>query len=394
MKKILITFSQIFYFLFYAQNNIPIIGFMGVSDKNASVINYKKMYAAGINISLMDFRDFNAAKKALNNANLANVKLILMFPSALTNKSEIEQIKNHNALYGYYIADEPSLSEFSFFENRILQIKRYDDTHLFYINLHPNHAPAKHLGTSNYAEYLEEFASKSTVQFFSFDNYPVLGLKIRYEWYDNLELIRNISLKFKKPFWGFACTTIHDEYIKPTVAAIRLQQFSNLLYGAQGLQYFRYWGHTQQEMLKSKNIGYSIVDDQGNPTPTYNIVKKVNLQIQRLAWVFFGAKADKVYHTGTEIPEGTSKLMSVPKGFKYFSTYGKNALVSLMFNKKNRFVIIQNKSLDHNITLEYQLAEPMKIVDNSSGKTKNISSVKKLKASVLPGDILIFTSTK
>lgn len=362
---------------------------MGVPETSATVDNYKIMRNAGFNISLIDFEDLNSAKKALDNAAQADMKLILMFPGLLTNKDDINAVKNHKALFGYYIADEPSADEFDFFEKRIDQIRKSDNSKDFYVNLHPNYASETHLKARNYNDYLKTFASKSSVQFLSFDNYPITEIGIRSDWYNNLENIRTISKQFRKKFWAFANTTIHDNYPQPTVSSLKLQQFSNLLYGAKGLQYFRYWGHSKSEMEKF-NIGNSIVDDKGRPTPTYDIVKTVNEQIQRLGWVFSGTQSDAVYHTGKDIPPGTHKLTSIPKEFKLFSTKGKNALVSLMSNNRNKFILIQNKSLDENIVLEYQLRQSGKKIENTSGKLITLTQSKLYKDLILPGDILIF----
>lgn len=155
------------------------------------------------------------------------------------------------------------------------------------------------------------------------------------------------------------------------------------------MQYFRYWGHSKTEMQKF-NIGYSIVNDKGQPTPTYSIVQAVNQQIQRLAWVFSGAQSDAVYHMGKYIPQRTQKLSSIPEQFKVFSTNAKNALISFMSNNGKKFVIVQNKSLNEEMVLNYRLKESIKKIDNTSGKLIGLNSSIQYKDIILPGDILIF----
>ena len=41
--------------------------------------------------------------------------------------------------------------------------------------------------------------------------------------------------------------TKHWKYPHPTLATLRLQMFSDLAYGAQGLQYFTYWTPVNSE---------------------------------------------------------------------------------------------------------------------------------------------------
>lgn len=393
MIKKNIFFSFFVFGVFSAQKKLfPIVAYQGIPSSFTNERNYQILKDAGFTINLNMFESVEDVEKALSIGEKTKVKIIASVPD-IKNSPEIivKKIKNHSNLLAYYIEDEPSTSRFIELSEIVKKIKIVDNKKLIYINLMPTYAGKIAYAAVSYDAYVKQFLTVVNPNILSFDHYPVINNTVRKDFYKNLEIIRSNAYKYNIPFWAFACTAIHFEYQEPTFQSLKMQQFSNLLYGAQALQYYTYWTVNNQHW-KDNHYSYAIVDDQGNPTPTYNIVKKVNLQIQRLAWVFFGAKSDKVYHTGTEIPEGTSKLISVPKGFKYFSTNGKNALVSLMSNGKNRFVIIQNKSLNNNITLDYQLGELMKIVDNFSGKTKNISSTKKLKASILPGDVLIFNS--
>lgn len=393
-KKITLVITLFLCSIVLSQNkHIPIFAFHGVPPGTYSTKEqFATMKNAGIDMCYTVYNTNEEVVKALNAAQAANVKLVVRIGSLFNDTEKIVNlIKNHPALYGYGIMDEPSPKQFDDLRNVIQNIKKYDKKNNFYINLFPNYVGPDGIDGYSYENYLQTFINKVPVNFISFDNYPLVKNKLRNEWYENLELISNISKKNKMPFWAFACSTIHYEYLQPTIEGVKLQQFSNLLYGAQVLQYFTYWTLTYEDNWVKEKYGYSIVDDQGKPTPTYNVVKTVNQQIQRLAWVFSGAKADAVYHIGNEIPKGTSKLMSLPNRFKNFSTNGKNALVSMMSNGKSKFIIIQNKSLVDNLTLDYQLSKPMKIVENSSGKTKNAILSKKNKSVILPGDIFIFT---
>ncbi len=97
--------------------------------------------------------------------------------------------------------------------------------------------------------------------------------KIHNKWYENLEQIRHYSILKNKNFWAFANATVFDLYSQPTIASLKLQMYSNLLYGAQGLQYFTYWTLDDDNWKKNK-FGHAIVDSRGNSTVTYSIVQK------------------------------------------------------------------------------------------------------------------------
>lgn len=369
----------------------PVIAFQGVPEAYNDEFHFKNLLDAGFNVNLNMYSDMQSAVRALELGQKMNVKIIVSVPELKTNpESAIKILKNYPALLGYYIEDEPSLLRFDELSVIVKKILILDPKHSAYINLFPNYAEKELLKAKNYKDYIDQYLLKVNPTMLSFDHYSVVNNTIRPEYYDNLEIVRSEAKKFKTPFWAFACSVIHFNYKQPTYPSIRMQQFSNLLYGAQGLQYYTYWSVNDADWKKN-NYSYAIVDDRGNPTPTYNVVKTVNQQIQRLAWVFTGAKSDEIYHTGNEIPQGTKKLNSTPTGFRFFSTYGKNALVSLMSNGKKRFIIIQNTSLDENLDFKYQLQFPMKKVSNSTGKLLAISTQKKYSDTILPGDILIFT---
>ncbi|WP_299176872.1 hypothetical protein [uncultured Chryseobacterium sp.] len=393
----ILVFLCVYATLFSQDKRIPIFAFHGVPPGEYSTKeSFLTMKNAGIDICYTLFNNNEEVLRALDAAQAAGTKLVIKVQSLFSDtENTVNLFKNHPALYGYCLFDEPSPKQFSNLKETIKKIRKYDLTHIIYINLHPNYVPQNIINGMTYENYIDSFIEEVPIDFISFDHYPLVGNEIRKEWYANLEIIRNASHKYKLPFWAFACSTIHYNYLQPTVAGIKLQQFSNLLYGAKGLQYFAYWTLTYEYNWVKEKYGYSIVDDKGNPTPTYNIVKTINQQIQRLAWVFSGAKSDSVFHMGNDIPKGTTELKTIPKQFSSLSiNNNSNALVSFMSNNDKKFIIIQNKSLDENLTLSYKLKLPLSKVNNSTGKILSLARAKKYANVILPGDILIFTYNK
>lgn len=396
LERFILILFICFFTNLYSQKNIPIFAFHGVPPgKFSTKEQFETMKKAGIKICYTVFNSKEETLIALDESYAAGTKLIINIRGLHSSlKDAVMFFKDHPALYGYALADEPTPKQFEDLKDVVLEIRKYDTESAIYINLYPNYVSSKIINGLSYEKYLKKFIEIVPIRFISFDHYPIVKNEIRENWYENLEIIKNISYQNNLPFWAFACSTIHYNYLKPTLSGLRLQQFSNLLYGAQGLEYFTYWTLTYEDNWVKEKYGYSIVDDKGNPTQTYHIVKIVNEQIQRLAWVFLGAKADDVFHTGNEIPQGTKKLTSLPDRFKFFSTYGKNALISFMTNRTRKFVIIQNKSLTDDLILEYQFDKPMKTVNNKSGKISNLSVSKRYNTNISPGDILIFTYDK
>ncbi|ROI07152.1 hypothetical protein EGH90_07200 [Kaistella haifensis] len=374
-----------------SQSDFPIMAFHGV--ETAKVEDFETFKNAGFNISLSVYHSTEKMLKNLDAANKASVKLFVYSDSLVVYpKQVINKIKDHPAFYGSFISDEPTAEHFPMLRWRILGIKEYDKKRAFYVNLLPNYASKEQLGTDSYMDYLEKFLQTVPVEFFSFDYYPIKNNKVEASWYQNLENIRDVSIKYNKPFWGYANSTVFHDYKQPTLGGLKLQQFGNLLYGAKGLQYFTYWTLEKEYRVKN-NFQYSIVDEDARPTPTYDLVKKVNTQIHNLSWIFLDATVNKVYHDGKAYPIGTRKLTYLPPNFSKFNTTKESILVSYLESPLNNFVIVQNKDLVNSISLSFKPSVKMQIVNSETGISSYIST-KETSSVILPGDILIFKILK
>ena len=91
-----------------------------------------------------------------------------------------------------------------------------------------------------------------------FDMYPVLSFRLlkdgdfrlhgqrvflKERWYETLETTSALARELDIPMYAFALVTAHrhyrgQDYPVPTMEHLRLQQYSNLAYGAQALQCF------------------------------------------------------------------------------------------------------------------------------------------------------------
>ena len=374
-----------------SQEEFPIVAFHGVqSDKVQDFANFKD---AGFNISLNVYHTTEEAIRNLNAAQKAGVKLFIHSDSLVKEpKKFLDRIKDHAAFYGTYISDEPSAIQFPMLQRRIDEIGKIDKKGKFYINLFPSYASNKQLGTNSYLDYLQKFSLEVNSGFISFDYYPVKNNEVDVAWYKNLEDIRNISRTIKKPFWGFANSTIFGPFGQPTLAGLKLQQFGNLLYGAKGLQYFTYW--TLGEDFRQKNdFRYSIVYEDGSPTPTYNLVKTLNFQIRNLTWIFENGTVTNIYHDGPSIPMGTKQLTFLPENFKVFNKTNASILISMIHTSDKKYIIVQNKSIIDSIAFTYKVNAGIRIIDSQNG-VERIISTDQSSSNILPGDILIFSQPK
>ena len=295
----------------------------GIVDVNYAEWQLQKMVECGINTYLGWRETYNELEVILNAADKVGINVIVSSPELESDtKNMVERMTAHKSFYGYHIEDEPEVSEFPILADRINEILKYDKEHPCYVNVYPNWAWG---GENGYISKLRSFLKEVPVPFLSFDNYPIRDvngkIEVRSDWYHNLEDIRTAAKEAKMPFWSFALALSHSipdsKYPVPTLAQLRLQQFSNMVYGAVAFQYFTGWGYIQ-----NGNIAQNV----------FNNVKQVNSELKSMEKIFLGANIKGVWHTGDNIPSGTKKLNILPSGVTKLQTSSTGAVVSSFTN--------------------------------------------------------------
>lgn len=334
---------------------IPILAWFSIPASETSVARYQELKEAGITHSLSFFSNIEDVQKALDTADKAGVKIVVYCPELKTDPEKtVRRFMNHPAVAGYHLIDEPNISLFPELATWAKKIQSVDNKHFCYVNLFPNFADSTQLGTKNYVEYVQEYIRQIPVQFISFDYYPVLKDRLSKTWYQNLEQISGEAKKADKPFWAFALTTNYDEdHLTPqSLAAMRLQVYSNLAYGAQGIQYFTYWSATSVNSPSGEDQRGAPISATGKRSIVYDRVNQMSQEIQSLSGVFLGSKVVSVRHTGLgKIPVGTVRLTSLPKVVKMLDTNGAPALISVLEKGENSFLVVVNKDFLNSINL-------------------------------------------
>lgn len=371
-----------------AKAEIPIVAWVGIPQEMTALAKYQEMKTAGITQSFAPFLNADAMEAALNLAQEVGIKLFISCPELISNpETTVKRFMNHPANAGYYLKDEPVRNEFPALGILVKRIKAVDRKHICYINLLPNYAEPSQLGANSYQEYLNSFIKEVPVQLLSFDHYPVIGntnQSIRENWYENLEMIAKGAKKSDKPFWAFALTTAFSPYPIPSLASIRLQVYSDLAYGAQGIQYFTYW------TLTDPAIGFNNapITPDGKKTAVYESVQQMSKEIKALSDVFLGAKMFYVEHTGNSIPAGTKPLRHLPKPITMLKTDGIGAVVSIMKKKGKTFLIVVNRDFTASMTLKIKCSRGVSRVLKNGSSVLQPLSINKVE--VEPGDIAIY----
>ena len=374
----------------------PAIQVLAWGGPPATVERLREMKEAGFTISFNGFANLDAAIAGLDAARVAGVRLLVSCPQLAADPlAAATRLKSHPALAGYFLKDEPSASSFAELAHWLRQLRAADAEHDGYINLFPNYAKAEQLGVATYREYLDDFVKTTPVSFLSFDHYPVIQLPgeaatLRPLWYENLEQASAVARQARISLWAFALSTRHFKYPTATLAQLRVQAFSDLAYGAQTIQYFKYW---QTSGGKSPFADAPMLD--GERTVVYERVKQVNQEIRGLADAFAGSQVIAVGHTGQSIPAGTRRYepRSPVSAIKTDGPAGSGAVVSLLSNHDRRFLILVNRDINAALGISLTLDEsPAAAGVQRLEKDSSLHALADhaFQTDLAPGDIAVF----
>lgn len=365
---------------------MPVLSWHSIELTATSLKNYQDFKNCGYTISLptiwgnedpLTTYNANLLQIALDVADRAGVKMIAGCHELYTDpENTVRRFMNHPALIGWYLGDEPSLADFPAIANLAKKIKAIDGQHFVYMNLRPADAKPSDMGTDSYTTYVNEFLRQVPVEVLSFDKYPCQldkdgNLYVLDYWYDNLQFIADAAKSVGKDFWAFASgVKFESVQATPTIETLRLQMYTNLAYGAQGLQYFVYQ----------------------NPTsPIYAAVRQMNKEIQNFAKVFLGAKVISVTQTGKTIPFNTVRFTRAPNPVRYFETGEAGAVVSVMEKGDRMFFVVVSRDINRVLPVTIEVDESVQEVTKTGTLVKVHGRVTR---SVTPGDMLVYTWKK
>ncbi|WP_436831086.1 beta-galactosidase [Parapedobacter sp. DT-150] len=383
--------------------DMPILAWYSIPPEETSPARFRELKETGMNQSYTPYPDADAVQKALDAAQEAGVKIAISCPELYTEtEATVKRFMKHPALAGYHLVDEPNTAAFADLGAWTRKIQELDDAHYCYINLLPNYASLDGLKASSYREYVRRYIEEVPTQILSFDHYPVVetedGYALRPSYYENLEIFSDEAKKAGRPFWAFSLTVAHEPYPIPDIAQMRLQQFSNLAYGAQGLQYFTYWTPGKNDAW---NFHHGPIGLDGKRTDVYDELKALNQEIKALTPVFLGAEVRTVRHTGHHIPLHTTRLSvlsakvtrleildtidNAREGREWPSA---GAIVSELQNGRHRYLVIVNRDFQQRLALGLAFESGVKKV-LKDGRLVPASRFSEEQL-VAPGDMLVY----
>ena len=389
---------------------IPIVAWGTLPQDEATAERYLEARDAGFTHLTQWCKTPADAKRLLGEAEKAGVKLIIGLDAhglkqmSVAAEEFTAAAKDSPALEYYYITDEPHVNSAEAIGECVKRYKELDPVHPCYVNLFGAHCDRwgrndkarqkKYSGCDTLEEYLSRLYDVIPLEMVSFDFYPLLSYKplqdgdfrlhgrrvfMKERWYETLEKESALARQRNIPLCAFAMASAHrhyraNDYPVPTMAHLRLQQYSNLAYGAQILQYFRYY--TPKNREERHGFNNAPIVSSGKRSPVFDLVREMNKEIQARAFVFTGAKVQGVWHTGLDIPLGTKRFKAnvLPPFVKSFSTpKGDTAVVSWLKNGNKDYVVVVNRDPNDDISFAATF-EPGTEVVRRDGTRANASA--------------------
>ena len=206
-------------------------------------------------------------------------------------------VAGHTGALGFFFTDEPSMAAMPGLGHVSKLLREAMPDRLSYVNLFPYQVPRERLGT-DYDSYVRALVKTVGQSFLSYDNYALVDGQLKDQFYTNLEIVRRLGLELGTPFWNCIQSNAHYSYMEPTDANMHLQAYASLAYGSRGIQYFTYFtpGHG--------NFRLAPIDVLGYRTATWDMLRRVNGEIARLAPTLARLHSTGVYHYPHPPPQG------------------------------------------------------------------------------------------
>jgi hypothetical protein len=211
----------------------------------------------------------------------------------------IDRVRNHPALYCYFITDEPSAAAFDGLGKLVAYLRERDPAHFAYINLFPTYANNDQLGTKGdtaaaYEDYLRQYIKLVKPALVSYDHYQFAKDGDRSEYFLNLAMIRRAAQEAGLPFLNIVQACSWDASMRvPGPEELRYLAYTTLAYGGQGISHFVYY---------YPDFAGGIALPDGTPTPLYDASKSLNREFSSIAQELQPLRSLAVYHAGMKPP--------------------------------------------------------------------------------------------
>jgi hypothetical protein len=211
--------------------------------------------------------------------------------------SIVADYRDHPALLGYYLGDEPRSDAWDVLGRVFAQLRARDPEHPAWNNLSGlGEISDSAAWVANSIGYLDHVRPAVLCN----DHYD---FRVGFDYgvfVENIAGLRAWSLERGIPFWSIVQLIPHAN-VRPIVEGELAWQVSMLLaYGARGIGYFTYWTPAADPQL---NWGPAIITWDGVRTPWYDIVARLNDRVRPAGETLAGLTWVSTQHAGS-VPHG------------------------------------------------------------------------------------------
>jgi hypothetical protein len=266
-------------------------------------------------------------------------------------------IKDHPAALGFFLRDEPNAAMMPGLGRVAALVKEVLPGRLPYVNLFPTYATAEQLGSPDYESHLRTFLLEVHPLFLSWDNYSMTNGEMQDRFYTNMEIVRRVALEAGIPFWNCILGNATFFLMEPSDATFHLQVYATLAYGGRGIQYFTY------VTPEVGNYRLGALDQFGHRTPTWDMMRRVNLEIHALAPWLDRLTSTGVYHSDP-VPEGAQSMSGSRWVERVIVNTEDKALAARYLvgefkgDDGKPYLMLVNRDLLHSINFSVKLRQP------------------------------------
>lgn len=312
-------------------------------------------------------------------------------------ESLLSEFRDHEALGGYHIVDEPyDAIPFVRIERFI---KSLDSSKIADINFLPGLA---------YGSY-EEFSGRvddyltllgGSASYLSFDNYPFpngKGAVSEMDLFGNFEVIRKAGLKHGVPtaFYLQAVGGFGNSYRRPDEGTLRYHASSALAYGFKWIKYWS-WFVPDYGDPEATYDDYTdaIIGKDGKPTEMYDVVSKMHKEIHTVGSTLAKLDAAEVYHTGSR--SSTIIYEKLPQDFFLQPRADEYAMITRFVHQADgsAYLMIVNKDMVNPQEMHFQISglHSVKALDKETAGKLNDTDFdgKFLSVTLAPGDYMLY----
>ena len=205
-------------------------------------------------------------------------------------ESLAQEIGDSPAVAGFLLRDEPHSRKMPSLGLVSKLIQEYFPGKLPYVNLFPVRVSAERVGVSSYEEYVRMLVEVVHQPFLSYDNYSLVKGEMLDYFFTNLEVVGKLAVQMDVPFWNCVLSTTHFNYMENSDATYHLQAYATMAHGGRGIQYFSYFSWS------NGNYRLGPIDQFGNKTPSWDMIRRINNQIHVLAPTLKKLTSTGAYH--------------------------------------------------------------------------------------------------